>query len=131
LFAANANGQGVAAAVVYRRRADGSEGYELVAQFDQTQNRFLAAPIDLGPESDQVFLLLYGTGIRFHSALSAVTCNIGGTGAPVLFAGAQGGFVGLDQANVSLPRSLIGRGEVDVKLIVEGKEANTVRVAIK
>ncbi|MGH9768975.1 MAG: YCF48-related protein [Blastocatellia bacterium] len=131
LFAANASGQGVAAAVVFRRKADGSESFEAVALFDQSQNRFVAAPIDLGPETDQVSLILFGTGIRFRSALSAVTCNIGGASAPVFFAGAQGGFVGLDQANVSLPRSLAGRGEVDVMLTVDGKPANSVKIAIK
>jgi len=40
-------------------------------------------------------------------------------------------MVGLDQVNVLIPRSLIGRGEVDVVLTVDGKPANTVRVAIK
>jgi len=60
-----------------------------------------------------------------------VSCNIGGVSAPVLFAGLQGGFVGLDQVNISLPHCLAGRGEVDVVLIVDGKTANIVRIAIK
>jgi hypothetical protein len=46
-------------------------------------------------------------------------------------AGQQGGFVGLDQVNVRIPRSLIGRGEVDVVLRVDGVAANTVRVSVK
>src|SRR5262249_34474557 len=41
LFSANANGQGVAAAVALRIKADGSQTFEAVAQFDQTQNRFI------------------------------------------------------------------------------------------
>jgi uncharacterized protein (TIGR03437 family) len=48
----------------------------------------------------------------------------------VLFAGDAPGFVGLDQANVRLSRSLIGRGEVDVVLVVDGKTANNVRIAV-
>src|SRR5205823_154648 len=64
LFAANANGQGVAAAVALRVKADGSQSYEAVAQFDPAQNKFISRPLDLGPEGDQVFLLLLGTGIR-------------------------------------------------------------------
>ena len=47
------------------------------------------------------------------------------------FAGAQGGFVGLDQANVRIPRSLAGRGDVDVVLTVDGQPANVVRVNVK
>jgi uncharacterized protein (TIGR03437 family) len=126
LFAANANGQGVAAAVVLRVRADGSQSFEAVAQFDQAQNRFIAVPINLGPESDQVFLLLFGTGLRFNSGLTAVTARIGGVDATVTYAGAQGDLVGLDQVNLRAPRSLAGRGEVALVLSVNGKAANAV-----
>ncbi|HMY75628.1 MAG TPA: PQQ-dependent sugar dehydrogenase, partial [Blastocatellia bacterium] len=131
IFAANAGGSGVAAAVVERLRANGTRSSEAVAQFDAAQNRLVPLPIDLGPEGDQVFLVLFGSGFRFRSALSAVTVTIGGTPAEVTFAGDQGSFAGLDQANVRLPRSLIGRGEVDVVLTVDGQAANTVRVGIK
>jgi uncharacterized protein (TIGR03437 family) len=88
-------------------------------------------PIDLGAESDQVFLVLFGTGIRFRTQLSAVTASIGGVNAPVIFAGDQGTFVGLDQVNITVPRTLIGRGNVDVSLTVDGKAANAVKLQIK
>ncbi len=129
LFTVNASGQGVAAAVVFRVKADGSQSYEPVAQFDTAQNKFVAIPIDLGPETDQVFLILFATGLRYRSALSAVSAKLGATDAQVMFAGAQGGFVGLDQVNVRLPRSMIGRGEVDFVLTLDGQTANTVKVA--
>jgi uncharacterized protein (TIGR03437 family) len=130
LFSANANGQGVAAAVVLRIKANGDRIYEAISRFDAAQQRFVAIPIDLGPATDAVYLILYGTGLRFRSALTAVTASIGGTNAGVLYAGGETGFVGLDQVNVLLPRSLIGRGEVDVVVTADGKAANTVRVAI-
>jgi uncharacterized protein (TIGR03437 family) len=47
------------------------------------------------------------------------------------FAGAQGGFVGLDQANILIPSSLAGRGEVNVVLTVEGKSSNPVAINIR
>jgi uncharacterized protein (TIGR03437 family) len=131
LFTANASGQGVAAAVALRVKADGSQSAEPIAQFDVAQNKFIAIPIDLGPASDQVFLILFGTGIRFRSSLSAVSVKIGGADAQVYYAGAQGNFVGLDQVNVLLARSLSGRGEVDVELTVDGQAANTIKVNIK
>ena len=131
LFSANADGQSVAAAVVLRIKADGAQIFEPVAQFDAGLNRFVAAPIDLGPASDQVFLALFGTGFRFRSALSAVKAAIGGTDSEVLFADAAPGFVGLDQINVRLPRSLAGRGEIDVALSVDGRAANKVRVSVR
>ncbi len=49
----------------------------------------------------------------------------------MIYAGLQGDFFGLDQVNVRIPRSLIGRGEVDIVLTVDGKVANTVKVWIK
>jgi uncharacterized protein (TIGR03437 family) len=131
LFTANGDGQGVAAALVLRVKADGSQSYEEIAQFDAAQNKFLARPLDLGPEGDQVFLLLFGTGFRFHSSLSTVIATIGGAYAEVSFAGEQPDYVGLDQVNMLLPRSMIGRGEVDVLLTVEAQMANAVRINIK
>ncbi|MBI1765269.1 MAG: hypothetical protein HYR56_27970 [Acidobacteria bacterium] len=131
LFAANANGQGVPAAVALRARGE-VQTFEPVTRFDSAAGRFVTAPIDLGPEGDQVILLLFGTGLRGRSALAAVTCALGGMTVPVTFAGAQGDLVGLDQLNIGpLPRSLAGRGEVDVALTLDGKSANTVRIAIK
>jgi uncharacterized protein (TIGR03437 family) len=131
LFAANASGQGVAAADVLRVFPNGAQQYEPVARFDPVQNRFVAAPIDLGPESEQVFLVLYGTGIRYRSNLSNVTVSIGGVAIGALYAGPVSGFEGLDQINALLPRSLTGRGEAEVSITVDGKTANVVRVSIK
>jgi uncharacterized protein (TIGR03437 family) len=128
LFTANANGQGVAAAVVLRIRADGAQFFEPVARFDAAQNHFIATPIELGPEGDQVFLLLFGTGLRGGSSLAAVTALIGDVSVAVEYAGPQGDFAGLDQVNLRLLRQLAGRGEVNVALLADGKAANLVTV---
>jgi uncharacterized protein (TIGR03437 family) len=58
LFAANANGAGVAAAVALRVRADGSLNYESINRYDAQAGRFLSTPIDLGPAGELVFLTL-------------------------------------------------------------------------
>lgn len=135
IFSANANGAGVAAGVALRLKSDGTQVYEPIAQFDPAQNKFVARPIDLGPDAgaatDQVFLLLFGTGIRNRSSLSTVTANIGGINAEVLYAGMQGDFAGLDQVNIRLQRSLIGRGDVSIQLNVEGKTANPLQIKVK
>jgi uncharacterized protein (TIGR03437 family) len=131
LFTANGDGKGVASAIALRIKADGSRSYEEVAEFDQAQNGFVPLPIDLGPEDDQVFLVLFGTGIRFRSSVSSVIATIGGEYASVTFADSQGDFEGLDQVNVLLPRSLIGRGEADLLLTVDAQMANPVRVKVK
>jgi uncharacterized protein (TIGR03437 family) len=131
LFSANADGQGVVAAVAVRVKPDGTQIVEPVARFDPVQNKFVAVPIDLGPETDQVFLIPFGTGFRSRSALNAVTVRIGGVNMEVLYAGEAPGFIGLDQLNVRLSRDLIGRGDVDVVLTVDGRMANALRVNIK
>lgn len=131
LFAANANGRDVAAALVLRVKANGEQIYEPAAIFDQTQNQFVAKPIDLNDASEQVFLVVYGTGWRGRSSLGAVAAQIGGVAAEVLFAGAATGFVGLDQINLRLPQGLAGRGEVDLELMVEGQAANILKLSIR
>ena len=60
-----------------------------------------------------------------------MTCNIGSNNVPVLAAGAQGQFPGLDQINVQLPASLNGSGVVNVVFTVAGQAANTVTVSIQ
>jgi uncharacterized protein (TIGR03437 family) len=72
--------------------------------------------------------VLFGTGLRNRSSQSAVTVTIGGVNSEVLYAGAQGDLVGLDQLNLRLPRSLAGRGETDVVVKIEEKTANTVKI---
>ncbi|MGH9835101.1 MAG: hypothetical protein ACRD9Y_18935 [Blastocatellia bacterium] len=131
LFTANASGRGVAAAVALRVRPTGTQTYEPVARFDPAQNIFVPIPIDLGPEGDQVYLILYGTGFRYRSSLGNVTITIGGGAIGALYAGDVPGLEGLDQVNALLPHSLMGRGEVDVVLTVDGRMANTARVSIK
>jgi uncharacterized protein (TIGR03437 family) len=130
LFTANFGGQGPAAAHAMTVRGSASS-LALTFQCDVQGANCVTTPIDLGADTDDVFLILYGTGIRNRSDLAAVACSVGGVNAPVDYAGPQGAYYGLDQVNVKLPKSLRGRGEVDVVLMVDGVAANTVRVRIK
>jgi uncharacterized protein (TIGR03437 family) len=129
LFAANADGRGVAAAAAVRVGADGAQTVLPVFECGAAPGSCVAKPIDLGGESEQVILLLFGTGIRGSATLPSVT--IGGIGAEVLGAGPQGQYVGLDQVNVRLPRALMGRADVDAVLKADGKTANVVTVRIR
>jgi uncharacterized protein (TIGR03437 family) len=129
LFSANSNGQGVPAASVLRVRGDG-QFYEPVARYDAQLQQFVPEPIDLGPEGDQVFLILFGTGIRAAGA-AGVRVMIGDEEAELLYAGVAPGFVGLDQVNLRLPRSLIGKGAVTIQLTADNRSANPVLVSIR
>lgn len=130
LFSANANGQGVAAAVALRVKADGTQTVETLLQLNSSTGKYESVPLSLGA-TDQVFLLAFGTGFRNRSSLPNVSATVGGAAATVNYAGAQGSYVGLDQANILIPTSLAGRGDVDVVLTVDGKSTNVVTVNMK
>ena len=131
LFSANASGKGVAAAEALRIQGDGSRIREDVITFDPASSSYQAVPLDLGIEQDQVFLILYGTGIRGVSA-GGVSVTIGGEAVAVQYAGLQGDFVGLDQVNLGpLPRSLSGRGEVSVVLTADGVPSNALTITFQ
>ena len=131
LFSADASGRGLAAAVALRVKADGSQVYESVVQFDSAQNKFVAIPIDVSNPAEQVFLIAFGTGISGRLALSNFQAKIGGEISEITFIGALSDFAGLDQLNLRLPQVLTGRGHVDVALTVDGKAANTVQINVK
>ena len=65
------------------------------------------------------------------AACPNVAVKLGGVDGQVTDAGAQPDLMGLDQVTVRVPRSLAGRGEIDVQLTVEAQIANTVRIWIK
>lgn len=125
IFTANADGQGVPAAV-YLIIRNGVTSYEPAARFDG--NRYVPEPLRADLSSDQVFLVLYGTGLRFGSEQRA---NVGDLRANVSFAGAAPGFAGLDQVNIQIPFALRGRGELEVVLHVDRAPANTVLIHVR
>jgi uncharacterized protein (TIGR03437 family) len=130
LFTLNATGDGVAAAQAIRVRAGGiQDAAQDIAIYDKNQAKWMPMPIDLGDTGDTVYLLLYGTGLR-HYAQPPV-CTIGSQKVPVAYAGAQGGFPGVDQINLVLPRTLRGAGVVNLTLTVDGVTSNTVTLAFQ
>lgn len=127
IFSANANGRGVPAATLLRVRANGTQVFEPVAQFNQSTNSFVARPIDLGPEGERVFLILFLTGIvnaqdanNDGNLSESIRVLLGGATLTPAFAGRQPDFVGLDQVNLELPRTLIGRGLVSLTVTAPG-----------
>lgn len=131
MFAADGSGQGAPAGYALRVKPDGTQILEAIARFDSAQNRFVAVPIDLSNGNDQVFLVLFGTGWRRRSSLSGAVLRAGGTDLPVVYLGPHSDLVGLDQLNALLPRSLAGRGQVELSLTVEGLSANTLRLSFR
>jgi uncharacterized protein (TIGR03437 family) len=131
VFTATSDGLGIAAAVILRVKPGNVQNFENMVRFDTGQSRFVTVPVDLDPATDNVFLVLFGTGFRFFMMQSSVTVTIGGMPALVSFAGMQGNLIGLDQANILIPRALIKRGNVDIVLTVNGISANIGMMNIK
>ncbi len=138
LFTFNSTGTGVPAAYIQRVKANGSQQIEIVGQYDSVLNNWVTTPIDLGPESDQVYLVLFGTGIRgWGGSTSPAVCYFGTDTTsyiPALpsYAGAQPNFVGVDQINVLLPRSLAGRGEINLYVTANaGPTSNAVKINVR
>jgi uncharacterized protein (TIGR03437 family) len=130
IFTANGNGKGVAAGQAVHVHADGSQTSESIATFDSGAKTWVPNPISLGPDSDQLFLVLFATGLR-QAAPADVTAAVNGTNVPVAFSGAQGTYPGLDQVNLQIPPSLAGAGAVSVAITVGSQAANPVTVAFQ
>jgi uncharacterized protein (TIGR03437 family) len=125
LFTADSTGKGVAQAQAIHMGVNGQSSIMPIYQCSGATCS--STPINLGVDTP-TYLELYGTGIRNQSNVS-VTIN--GSSVPVLYAGSQGGFVGLDQVDVTIPLSMRGSGETNLVLTVDGQTANTVRVNIQ
>lgn len=132
IFSANGNGRNAAAAVFLRVKSNGTQIYEAATQFNVTSGRMITKPVDLGPATDRVFLVLFTTGLRYFDppAKDNVSVLIGGEQvAPSTIV--QSGLVGVDQVNVEVPRTLLGKGVVSVSVSATGySSSNLVEIEI-
>ncbi|MFN9895348.1 MAG: YHYH protein [Acidobacteriota bacterium] len=107
-----------------------------VSNGQQTSEQFVrlnagqaaALPIDLGPATDRVFLILYGSNL---GAAATGTATVNGVTAPLLYAAPLSPFNGVAQYNIEIPRSLAGAGKVDVAVTLNNRTSNPVNVTIR
>lgn len=66
-------------------------------------------------DEEELYVSFYATGIGSLEA-AQISVRSEGTEFPVVYAGPQGHFAGLDQINVLVPRSMRGRGAVSVEV---------------
>lgn len=136
LFAANANGVGVPAAVVLRVTASGVQTYERLFQWSVQLNRYVPLAIDKGAPTDKVFLILFGTGFRNNPDMAEVQVTLGEQNVQVYYAGSQGPagipgtFLGLDQINVLIPNN-VAPGVYSVVAKVGMLATNALTVEVK
>jgi uncharacterized protein (TIGR03437 family) len=131
LFAARQSGEGPPPAVLTTRidAFSRTDGVALCGTGAEACDRL---PIALSGEEGELYLALFGTGLRGHTGLNEVSATIGGENVPVLFAGDQGQYAGLDQINLGpIPRALAGRGDVEIVVTINGRQSNSVTVTLE
>lgn len=128
LFSANMDGKGVAAATAVAVAVPSSI-QNPVAVFLCLDHPGSCRAVPINPGVDRpVYLSFYGTGIRDAKTVSV---TIAGIPVPVLYAGPQGDFPGLDQVNVPLILSLRGAGLADVIVTADGAASNAVQISVQ
>lgn len=129
LFSMNSDGAGVAAANAFTVTAAGQTVNQTLFTCHPTAVRScLPSPLSLGAATDTLYVSLYGTGI---SGAAAVQCFAAGQSVPVLYAGPVAAYPGLDQVNISIPRSLAGTGDLGVYLVADGVASNVVALNVQ
>ncbi len=127
LFTADSSGSGAGLIVAVRAEEDGSQTVLPAFEHDAAKQAWVTMPIPL--EGD-VYLLVFGTGIRGAVPGELLTATIDGVDVPVIGAAPQSEFAGLDQVNIGpLPAGLAGRGEVTLVIAVGTLTANPVSVS--
>jgi len=125
LFSANATGKGVAAADFIQNVALNTSPVPAYTCPPPSPVQ-PCYPVALDVSSGASALVLYGTGIRNRSSLSAVTVTIAGQALSPFYAGPVPNMIGLDQVNVSLPSSLAHSGTAFVTVTAAGVVSNQV-----
>ena len=130
LFSANLDGTGPAWAFAIRVDSSGGQSTAPLANFDASAGSRDSIPLNLGPEGDQVYLQMFGTGIRGWE--SELSCTVGGTNVEIYSLAPRPVSPGIDQIILGpLPRDLAGSGEVDVILVADGLSSNSVTLSIE
>ena len=119
IYSASQNGKGVAAATFIRVTARGERSEGLL--FDASTKEPIPIPVAAG---DQIYLLLYGTGMRGGPA----TATVAGVAVPVVGPVAQGQYQGLDQINLGPLPLRIGAGQRQIVIRQGDALANEVTV---
>ena len=136
-FTANQNGAGVPAGYITRVAAG---TFQQTNQAISNYNGSAYTPVTVQRNGDSLYLILFGTGVRhapnsntandipqagggsIANVAESVEVTIGGKIAQVAYAGAQGGYIGLDQLNVLIPADAVASPTTSV--IIKVRDAN-------
>jgi uncharacterized protein (TIGR03437 family) len=140
-FTANQNGAGVPAGYVTRVAAG---TFQQTNQVIATYNGSSYTPATVARNGDSLYLILFGTGVRYAPNSNAandipqaggspllnvsesVEVTIGGVVAQVAYAGVQGAYIGLDQLNILIPANAVASPTTPVIIKVRNANNNMV-----
>ena len=122
IYTAAQNGKGVASATYLRIRPNGARTEGLL--FDSNTLAETAIPVAAG---DQIYLILYGTGLRGGPA----TATVGDVAVPVAGPVAQGQYQGLDQINLGPLPLRVGAGQKQIVIRQGDNLANITTVTFR
>lgn len=122
IYSASQNGKGVAAGAYIRINARGERSEGLL--FNAKTGEDSGVPAAAG---DQIYLILYGTGMRGGSA----TATVGDIAVPVAGPVAQGQYQGLDQINLGPLPLRIGLGQREILIRQGDRLSNPVTVTFR
>jgi uncharacterized protein (TIGR03437 family) len=123
LFTLNATGAGVPLASLVAVKRDGSATN--LAPYRCDINGCGAAPIALPEGTTDLYIVMYGTGLR---KATKVTASLGQSPALVQYVGAQPQYAGLDQVNLLVQNIAALRGKQLLTLTVDDILSNTVEL---
>lgn len=125
IFSANSDGRGAPAGQYVR--VNPQTGEQVIRDLFQCAGQPTVcspAKVDFGTANEKVYLILYATGIP-PMQIEHPVIEIGPYSGVLSYGGPQGSFVGLDQLNIELPRSLAGTGLQPIEIIYSSGNANT------
>jgi uncharacterized protein (TIGR03437 family) len=125
IFTANFGGSGVVNGQIIRVMADGSQSPDNppgTFQLNPTTGSFITRPLSFGPADERLFGVVVLSGTSLVTTADNLRVIIGGVAIVPSFFGTVS--PGLEQANFEIPRSLIGRGLVNLAVSGEGFGSN-------
>lgn len=87
-------------------------------------------PIPVGPPNRPTFVIVQGSGFRYAASFGGARVRLNGIPAPVVSVRPSALFAGQDELVFQIPSFLAGRGVMELRVTVAGRESNYARINI-
>ncbi len=128
IFTVNQRGTGNPALLLQVNGANGSVSYEQPRTITNGTDTW-TDPISLNVQGSG-YILLFATGLGSNVSLAASYIRLNGVTYPLVYAGPQGQYAGLNQIAFAAPVGLPS-GNYTAELVINGKAANTVVIPVQ